>query len=130
MVRKMDENVAKIIACISVIFLVVAALSLFFILYRGSTDTISLINRGINDQGTVFLSSGPKAQSTDVQGSEIVGTIQSGLETDIIVDSVFISYQQDVHAFDYSTIDKSAWYSVRYLFNGSGDVTSVQYVKR
>ncbi|MBP7176901.1 MAG: hypothetical protein KBA53_11905 [Thermoclostridium sp.] len=126
----MDENVSKIIASASVVFLVVAALSLFFILYRDSTDTVSLINRGINDRGALFESSGQKAQNTEVQGSEIVGNIKNGLETDIFIDSVYISCSEDVQAFDFSTIDKTAWYSVRYLFNPTGEVTSVQYVKR
>lgn len=126
----MDENVSKIIACISVVMLVVAAISLFFILYRDSTDTVSLVNRGINDQRAVLEFSGQKAQSTDVRGSEIVGTIKNGLEIDIFIDSVYISRSQDAHAFDFGTIDKTAWYSVRYLFNPSGEVTSVQYVKR
>lgn len=127
---KMDENISKIVACASVVFLVIAALSLFFILYRDSSDTLSIINQGINDQGAVFESSGLKAQATDVRGSEIVGSIKNGLETDVFIDSLFISRLQDAHAFDFSIIDKAAWYSVRYLFNPSGEVTSVQYVKR
>jgi hypothetical protein len=130
MVREMDENIFKTITIVSIIFLVVAALSLFFILYRDSSETVSLINRGINDQGAVFESTGLKAQSTDVRGSEIVGSIKNGLETDIFIDSVFISCSQDAHAFDYSAFDKTAWYSVRYLFNPLGEVTSVQYLKR
>lgn len=126
----MDENVSRMIAVVAVVFLVVAALSLFFILYRGSSDTVSIINYGINDQGIVFEYAGQKMQSTDVRGSEIVGSIKNGLETDIFVGSVFISRLQDAHAFDFSTIDKTAWYSVRYLFNPLGEVTSVQYIKR
>ncbi len=126
----MDENVSRIVACVSVVFLVVAALSLFFIIYRDSTDTVSLINRGINDRGTVFESSGQKVQNTDVKGCEIVGTIKNGLETDIIIDYAYVSCSEDANAFDFSIIDKTAWYSVRYLFNPTGEVTSVQYVKR
>ena len=126
----MDENVSKIVACVSVVFLVVAAISLFFIIYRDSTDTISLINRGINDRWAVFESSRQKVQNTDEKGCEIVGTIKNGLETDIIIDYVYVSCSDDTNAFDFSTIDKTAWYSVRYLFNPTGEVTSVQYVKR
>lgn len=126
----MDENITKIIAIVTVVFLVIAALSLFFILYRDSSDTVSLINRGISDQGVISEYTGQKTYNTDVRGSEIVGSIKNGLETDILIDSVFISRTEDAHAFDFSTIDKTAWYSVRYLFNPSGEVTSVQYMKR
>ncbi len=126
----MDENLTKLITGVSVVFLVIAALSLFFILYRDSSNTVTLINHGINDQGAIYEYTGGKEESTDVLGSEIVGSIKNGLETDIIVDSVLISRQQDPHAFDFSTIDKTAWYSVRYLFNPQGEVTSVQYKKR
>ena len=52
------------------------------------------------------------------------------LETDILIDSHVVLCTQDANSFDFSLIDKSAWYSVQYFFNDSGEVTSVQYRKR
>lgn len=130
MVRKMDENISKTFSYISILFLVLGALSLFFILYRDSTGTVALINRGMNDRGTVYETSGQKELSTDVKGSDIAGSIKNGLESDIFIDSMYVSCSQDAHAFNYKLIDKTAWYSVRYLFNASGEVTSIQYSKR
>lgn len=126
----MDENFSKAVSCVSIAFMVLAALSLFFILYRGSAASVGVINGHINDQGTVYVVSGQKAQDTDVRGSEIVGLIKNGLDTDIIIDTHFVSRFQDIHSFDYSLIDKEAWYSVSYLFNTSGEITSVKYEKR
>lgn len=126
----MDENFTKVLSCVSMVILVLAAFSLFFILYRSSTATISLINSNITDQGMIYVASGQKGQDTDVRGSDIAALIKNGLETDIFIDSTLVSRFQDIHAFDYSLIDKDAWYSVRYLFNVSGEITSVYYVKK
>lgn len=126
----MDENFAKLLSCVSTVILVLAALSIFFILYRSSAGTLSLINRNITDQGSVYVVSGQKEQDTDVRGSDIAGSIKNGLEIDIFIDSTLVSRYQDSYAFDYSLIDMDAWYSVRYLFNASGEITSVYYMKR
>ena len=78
----------------------------------------------------IYVVSGQKAQNTDVRGSDITGSIKNGLETDIFIDSTLVSRFQDIHDFDYSLIDKDAWYSVSYLFDASGKITSVYYMKR
>ncbi|NLN65545.1 MAG: hypothetical protein GX144_09100 [Clostridiaceae bacterium] len=126
----MDENVSKMLSIISITFLIVIAISLFFVLYWNSLDTITLINHSINDQGTVYEVSGENVQYTDVRGGDIAGCIKNGLETDILIDSHVVLCTQDANSFDFSLIDKSAWYSVQYFFNDSGEVTSVQYRKR
>ncbi len=128
----MDENITKTISYISAVLFMLGAVTLFFILYRGSSGAIGLVNRIKTDKGAVYQSKFYDSAKT-VTGADIVGSIRSGLETDICIDTVFVYGDADVnnfHTFDYSLVDSEALYSVEYIFSPSGEVCYILYRKQ
>lgn len=126
----MDENLSRLLSTVSVILMVIGALSLFFMLYRGGTGTIALVNRSLSDRGAVYQAESDDSGDEQVTGAHIIGTIQNGLETTIIVDSVVIPCTVDPGSFDYQFIDSAALYSEEILMNTSGEVSGILYRKK
>ncbi len=126
----MDENISRLLSMVSAILLVIGALSLFFLLYRGGVGTITLVNRSLSDRGAIYQVESDDSDDELVTGAHIIGTIRNGLETTMIIDSVVIPRTVDPGSFDYQFIDSAALYSMEILMNSSGEVSGILYRKK
>jgi hypothetical protein len=126
----MDENIIKCMSLISVTFFLLCAVTLFFILYRGSSNTVRLVNREINDRGALYQATAQDDYSAVVKGSEIACFIRNGPEMDVYIDSVFIPQSIDISSFDYSLIDRETLYTLKYRFDGNGEIKAIDFRKK
>lgn len=126
----MDENITKMLTTVSMVLLVMGALSLFFPMYRSGSGTVNLVNRSLTDRGVVYQAESGKSDTVFVTGDHIIGIIRNGPETDLIIDSVVIPATVDTGTFNYQIIDSAALYSVDLITDPSGQVSAVVYRKK
>lgn len=125
----MEENLVKLISHSAVLVMLIAAITLFFMLFSNCEDILSNINQAITDKGAVYQTSEIVEEKT-VSGAEITGLIKNGLETDIFINSVPVPAYTDADSFDYSVIDISSLYTVEYVFSPTGKTKSIKFLKR
>jgi hypothetical protein len=125
----MEENLVKLISHTAVLVMLLAAISLFFILFENCENILSNVNRAITDKGVVYQTS-ETCEEKIVSGAEITGMIRNGPETDIYINSVHVPAHTDADSFDYSVIDISASYAVEYVFSPAGETESIKFIKR
>ncbi len=125
----MDENLVKTLFYSAVTFMLIAAISLFFVLYGNSDDMFTLVNKAITDKGIVYQTNKTDAVKT-ATGAEIIGSIKNGLNADIFIDSFFVPVTVDTDSFNYSLIDISSVYSMEYVFSQLGETILIKYIKQ
>lgn len=126
----MDENIIKAISYTSVVLMLIIALSLFFVLYKSSSDIITIANQAITDKGAVYQVEKREEGRIIVTGADIIGAIKNGLETNIYVDSFYISKITDADLFNYSLFNHSALYIMEYVIIETGEIEAVRYYKK
>lgn len=134
--KTMDENIFKTISYAAVSFFLVAAISLFFTLYKNCEDTLSIVNKAMTDKGAVYQTEDICDDKT-VYGAEIIGSIKNGSKTDIFIDSVCVfAYTDenthtdtDANLFNYSLIDSLSLYAVKYILSPTGEIECIKYSK-
>lgn len=124
----MEENIFKSISYAAVTFFLIAAISLFFMLYENCGYTLTIVNKAITDKGAVYQAENTCDDKT-VYGAEIIGSIKNGLKTDIFIDSVCVFANTDANSFNYSLIDILSLYTVEYIFSPAGETECIKYSK-
>jgi hypothetical protein len=127
-VKAMEENIFKSISYAAVTFFLIAAISLFFMLYENCGYTLTIVNKAITDKGAVYQAENTCDDKT-VYGAEIIGSIKNGLKTDIFIDSVCVFANTDANSFNYSLIDILSLYTVEYIFSPAGETECIKYSK-
>ena len=124
----MEENIFKSISYAAVTFFLIAAISLFFMLYENCGYTLTIVNKAITDKGAVYQAENTCDDKT-VYGAEIIGLIKNGPKIDIFIDSVFVFANTDANSFNYSLIDILSLYTVEYIFSPAGETECIKYSK-
>jgi len=132
----MEENIFKMISYAVVTFFLIAAISLFFMLYENCGRTLSIVNKAITDKGVVYQTEDNYGDKT-VYGAEIIGSIKNGPKIDIFIDSVCVfAYTDenthtdtDENSFNYSLIDSLSLYAVKYILSPTGEIECIKYSK-
>ncbi len=125
----MEENISKTLSYVFAVLFFIAAISVFFVMYNGSLDTMGLVKKAVSGSGPVYETK-PEKSSCFVTGAEVLGLIKSGDETTIRIDNVSVLSKTDRETFNFSLIDVDALYSVEYIFQNTGEIQSVIYQKK
>lgn len=130
----MEENIFKSISYAAVTFFLIAAISLFFMLYENCGYTLTIVNKAITDKGAVYQAENTCDDKT-VYGAEIICLIKNGPKIDIFIDSVFVfantdeNTDTDADSFNYSLIDSLSLYAVKYILSPTGEIECIKYSK-
>ncbi len=126
----MEENLSKTLSAFSIVFFIILAISLFFMLYDKNIETMNIVNVNLSNRGAVYQTKSNQMAADIVSGAVITGSIKNGLETDILVNGMSVNKSTSPDIFDFSVIDNDAMYSSEYIFNKLGEITLVKYLKR
>lgn len=126
----MEENLSKTLSAFSIVFFIILAISLFFMLYDKNIETMNIVNVNLSNRGAVYQTKSKQMAADIVSGAVITGSIKNGLETDILVNGMSVNKSTSPDIFDFSVIDNDAMYSSEYIFNKLGEITLVKYLKR
>ena len=126
----MEENLSKTLSAFSIVFFIILAISLFFMLYDKTIETMNIVNVNLSNRGAVYQTKSNQMAADIVSGAVITGSIKNGLETDILVNGMSVNKSTSPDIFDFSVIDNDAMYSSEYIFNKLGEITLVKYLKR
>ena len=126
----MEENLSKTLSAFSIVFFIILAISLFFMLYDKNIDTMNIVNVNLSNRGAVYQTKSNQMPADIVSGAVITGSIKNGLETDILVNGMSVNKSTSPDIFDFSVIDNDAMYSSEYIFNKLGEITLVKCLKR
>ncbi|MFZ5988349.1 MAG: hypothetical protein ACOYWZ_14650 [Bacillota bacterium] len=139
----MDENLMDFIFQVSVIFLFVAAISIFMMLNNNASLTLEIVKEGVNQERSISEGNYDN-EGYYVSGAEIINSIHNGLEVNIVVngfeinkDNYSTSYEEEIDfrsnsndkADVYSKIDANTKYNVTYSFKENGEIDKIIYTK-
>lgn len=138
----MDENLMDFIFQVSVIFLFVAAISIFMMLNNNASLTLEIVKEGVNQERSISEGNYDN-EGYYVSGAEIINSIHNGLEVDItvvngvnselintnVIEDFYTRTDLNDKADVYSKIDANARYHVTYTIDGNGVVKGVTYTK-
>ena len=126
----MDENVLKTISYVSSAIFLVAAITMFFVTYADSDDTIDLINRKLTDKGTIYQTKAADYNDAIVTGAFIIGVIKNCPCYDIYVDTKYIPAGTDAFMFDFSFIDSMDYYYTECIYEPHGKIECIRFSKK
>lgn len=145
----MGENLADFIYKVSVLFIFVAAVTVYMLLYGNASSLIEVVKQNMYEDKTLTQGSYENEEYA-ATGAEIISSIRSGLDVNIYVDGVKIEkvdrkansgLREDmagnssiVNANDtgdvYSKVIPDAKYAVSYNIDANGVITEVIYTKK
>lgn len=121
----MDENLADFLYKVSVIFIFIAAVSVFLLLYNNASSLVDIVKEGMYEEKSA-VEDYYDNEEYYFTGAQIISSIHDGLEFDIYVDGVKIDkLEKDV----YSKVLLDAKYCVSYDFDVNGKITGISYTK-
>ena len=126
----MEENVLKTISYVSSAIFLVAAITMFFVTYADSDDTIDLINRKLTDKGTIYQTKAADYNDAIVTGAFIIGVIKNCPGYDIYVDTKYIPAGTDAFMFDFSFIDSMDYYYTECIYEPDGKIECIRFSKK
>ena len=126
----MEENVLKTISYVSSAIFLVAAITMFFVTYADSDDTIDLINRKLTDKGTIYQTKAADYNDAIVTGAFIIGVIKNCPGYDIYVDTKYIPAGTDAFMFDFSFIDSMDYYYTECIYEPHGKIECIRFSKK
>ena len=126
----MEENTLKTISYVSAAIFLVAAITMFFVTYADSDNTIDLVNRKLTDKGTVYQTNAADYNDNLVTGSFIVGVIKNCPEYDIYIDTEYIPSGTDSVILDFSFINVADYYTVEYIYEPDGKIECIRFSKK
>jgi len=126
----MDENVIKTISYVTSAIFLIAAITMFFVTYADSDDTVELVNRKLTDKGTVYQTKAADYSDNPVTGAYIIGVIKNCPEYDIYIDSEYIPVGTDAVMHDFSFISETGYYSAEYIYEPDGKIGCMRFSKK
>ena len=126
----MDENVLKTISYVSSAIFLVAAITMFFVTYADSDNTIDLVNRKLTDKGTIYQTKAADYNDNLVTGAYVIGVIKNCPEYDIYIDTDYIPVGADAVIFDFSFINVADYYTVEYIYEPHGKIECIWFSKK
>lgn len=126
----MDENVLKTISYVSSAIFLVAAITMFFVTYADSDNTIDLVNRKLTDKGTIYQTKAADYNDNLVTGAYVIGVIKNCPEYDIYIDTDYIPVGADAVIFDFSFINVADYYTVEYIYEPDGKIECIWFSKK
>lgn len=145
----MGENLSDFIYKVSVLFIFIAAVSVYMLLYGNASSLIEVVKENMYEDKALTQGSYENEEYT-ATGAEIISSIRSGLDVDIYVDGVkiekvdreansglredMVGNSTTVNANDtedvYSKVIPDAMYAVSYNIDANGVITEVVYTKK
>ena len=126
----MEENTLKTISYVSAAIFLVAAITMFFVTYADSDNTIDLVNRKLTDKCTVYQTNAADYNDALVTGAFIIGIIKNCPGYDIYIDSDYIPAGTDAVMFDFSFINVADYYTVEYIYEPHGKIECIWFSKK
>lgn len=125
----MINNLTDFLFDTAMAFLFIAAVVIYLMMNSSIHANIQRVKHNMTDDKGLYQSK-DNPSFVVVGGSEIINTIHTGLETDIIINSYPISKSIDKHTFNFATIDFKAKYKVTYNIDTEGRVQTIVYTKQ
>jgi hypothetical protein len=126
----MEENTLKTISYVSAAIFLVAAITMFFVTYADSDNTIDLVNRKLTDKGTVYQTNAADYNDNLVTGAYVIGVIKNCPEYDIYIDTDYIPVGADAVIFDFSFINVTDYYTFEYIHEPNGKIECIRYIRK
>ena len=126
----MEENTLKTISYVSAAIFLVAAITMFFVTYADSDNTIDLVNRKLTDKGTVYQTNAADYNDNLVTGAYVIGVIKNCPEYDIYIDTDYIPVGADAFIFDFSFINVADYYTVECIYDPHGKIECIRFSKK
>lgn len=126
----MEENVLKTITYVSAAIFLIGAITLFFAAYTDSDNAIALVNRKLNDKGTVYEIKAADSNDSVVTGAFIIGFIKNCPGYDIYIDTKHIPVGADAVMSDFSFIDINDYYTAEHVFEPDGKIECIRFIKK
>ena len=126
----MEENTLKTISYVSAAIFLVAAITMFFVTYADSDNTIDLVNRKLTDKGTVYQTNAADYNDNLVTGAYVIGVIKNCPEYDIYIDTDYIPVGTDAVIFDFSFINVTDYYTFEYIHEPNGKIECIRYIRK
>jgi hypothetical protein len=108
----------------------VAAITMFFVTYADSDNTIDLVNRKLTDKGTVYQTNAADYNDNLVTGAYVIGVIKNCPEYDIYIDTDYIPVGADAVIFDFSFINVTDYYTFEYIHEPNGKIECIRYIRK
>ena len=128
----MDENLSEFFLNTALVVFFVIAVTLYFALNGLSNDMADFVRNDISNERDVIRVIGGEEEQ-EVSGEEIMSDILIGsaVDFDINVNGVITSYALDnLYEFHgYAGMDLNARYTPVPKFDGSGNVTGMEYIR-
>jgi len=123
----MEENVFKTISYVSSAIFLIAAITMFFVTYNDSDNTIDLVNGKISDKGTVYQTNTSYYNDNLVAGAFVIGVIKNCPEYDIYIDTEYIPAGADAVMFDFGFINGTDYYTAEYIYEPDGKIECIRF---